>query len=152
MSNRKHITVTGDRFSEKELLFLKWIRDGYPPAAAAAKAGYASPSSTARSLLTRPVMQDELARIQVEIAESMHVSRITVFQMLRDSFDMAVMKEEAGSMVRVAAEINKMCGYYNQTSQSEDVGRHLIEATQTNPFTEATTEQLEDLADFGDID
>lgn len=149
---QRYLTAEG-RFTEREILFFAAIREGLPPAAACARAGYAQPAQSARSLLARPAVQDNLARIQAEIAEVMNVSRLQVFAMLKEAYEMATLKEEANNMIGVAKEISKLCGYYSDAGdKAAKVAGHLIDATSEDPFRDATIEQLENLSQYGDLD
>lgn len=122
------------------------------PAASAAKAGYASPSSMAQSLLSRPSIRDEIAHIQARITDTLQVSRMKVFEMLKEAYDMATLKEEAASMIRVASEINKMCGYYNQDSAEASPLSRIETTPSEDVFASAPKEKLEELAGFRSLD
>jgi len=120
-------SLTGTLLTEKESLFLARLAEGMTPAAAAAAAGYANPASTARALMLRPHIRDEVANIQARLHDELGVSRVKVLRMLNEAYQLALEKEDPKAIVRVAAEINKMCGYYQQGDQG---GGQVIERLQ----------------------
>lgn len=139
--------VNGVVVSAKEAVFLKALEEGLPPAAAAARAGYNNPASTARALLLRPHIQDEIARIRERLARELSVSRTQVFKMLQEAYQMAVLKEDPTSMVRVASEINKMCGYYHDPKSRASASIEALEgAMAPDPLSEKSDDELARIA------
>lgn len=144
--------IYGTRVTQKEAMFVGALREGLPPAAAAAKAGYREPANTSRALLQRPHIMDVVASLQAEIADSLHVSRLGVFNMLKEAYEVAKGKNDAGAMVRVASEINKMSGYYQPegVSRTQQVSDSLMNAMQPNQLESVPDTEVAKLAGFGD--
>jgi hypothetical protein len=147
----RHPTLTGTFLSEREGLFLRGLEEGLPPAAAAARAGYENPAATARALLLRPHIRDEVARLQARIADELSVSRMKVFEMLKTAYDLAILKEDANAIVRVVAEINKMSGYYHEQRKEGQASLEQLEnSLQPSEFVNIPDEELAKLANLSE--
>ena len=81
---------------------------------AAIRAGY-SPNGakvTASRLLTKSNLRALLKRRQAETAARLQVTREDVVRGLLETIEMAKEQGDAQAMIRAAAEINKMLGFY----------------------------------------
>jgi len=143
----REVTIGGSYLSRKEALFIRSLEAGLPPAAAAAKAGYSNPAATARALMLRTHIQDEVAFVQAKMAEATGMSRHKVHMMLKQAYELAIEKEDANAIVRVASELNKMCGYYAVPGSTGSDQAKALENAMTVPDTDnMTDEELEALA------
>lgn len=147
VSPARRPSLEGVLVSEREGIFLQVLKEGVPPAAAAARAGFNNPTSTSRALLLRPHIRDAVAAIQAELSEDTILSRRSVFRMLGEAYDFAVKDENPIAIVRVAQEINKMCGYHAQTGSQQAVDSLEI-AMQASPLEAASDEELKEIAEL----
>lgn len=156
LGRTRHTTLgTGVKLSEREAVFLEGLRRGLPPAAAAARAGYASPTATARALMLRPHIRDQVAMLQAELQQAAGVSVLDVLGMLNEAYEMARdVTEDPNAMVRVAAEINKMMGFYADKaggdSAKDRIVGHLEKALNPDEVSQMTDEELESLLEEED--
>jgi len=141
------ITMYGVRVSSKEAGFLAALREGLPPAAAAAKAGYREPASTSRALLHRPHMANAVAMLQAEIADTLQVSRLRVLEMINEAYMIGKEDNNAMVIIRAAQEISKMCGYYKTVDAgASDTASNIIAAMQPRPMEALSDEKVEHMA------
>jgi predicted transcriptional regulator len=99
-------------FTEREQKFLDGIDMGMSLLNAGRHAGYAHPSKTVHALLDKTHIREELQRRMTKTRAHLDMTREKVQKMVVEAYDVAKLQGDAGSMVRAAAEINKMCGYY----------------------------------------
>jgi len=81
---------------------------------AAVRAGYSpktAKSQTSR-LLTNVNLRAEISRKQKESELKLNIDRETVLEGLASAIDIARKEKDGLTMIRAAAEINKMMGYY----------------------------------------
>lgn len=104
-----------DVVTPKERLLLEALASGLSSKAALERAGYAVSSNHHRyvkNVLTRPRVAEEWGKMKKKTRRRMEMSRERVQDMVMKAFDLAESVEDPNAMVRAAAEINKMCGFY----------------------------------------
>lgn len=79
---------------------------------AAAHAGYAFPGHVAHALLDRPAVREELQRRLTKNRQFLEMTKEKAQAMVMRAYEIAELQADAGSMVRAASEINRMCGFY----------------------------------------
>jgi phage terminase small subunit len=81
---------------------------------AAVRAGYSrkTAKSQASRLLTIVNVKTEISRKQKESEQKLDIDRETVLEGLASAIDIARKEKDGLTMIRAAAEINKMMGYY----------------------------------------
>jgi len=89
------------------------IRAGYSPNAAKEHASY---------MLTRPNIKGAVRRKQDEAALRLQITRDDIVRGLLGVIEMARGQGDAGAMIRGAAEINKMLGFYGPRTEYDVLG------------------------------
>ncbi len=127
MSHRTGLTAPGD--AQRRQQYIAYRIAGMDPTPAARAAGYKHPKTSSRDLERMPDVHDVIvAEIQNARMESKY-TREGVMEVLDDAIGMARMISDPSAMVRGAAEINKMQGYYAPETKeiilSKDTARQL---------------------------
>jgi len=97
---------------ERTLTFVESVSQGLPPSAAARAAGYPDYGKQSKRLMANKAVQRLLAFAAKNQTRKKAISREKVHEMVMEAFDIAKMGTDASSMVRAAAELNKMNGFY----------------------------------------
>lgn len=93
--------------------FVQGIESGMSPPQAATYAGSRDPVQYANLMLRQDEwVRGQMERIRAEANANSKVSREKVTQIVLDAVDMAKVMSSPGEMIRGAAELNKMNGYY----------------------------------------
>ena len=93
--------------------FVQGIESGMSPPQAATYAGSRDPVQYANVMLRQDEwVRGQMERIKAEANANSKVSREKVTQIVLDAVDMAKVMSSPGEMIRGAAELNKMNGYY----------------------------------------
>lgn len=96
-----------------KLKFIEGIEVGMTPNQAATYAGSADPVQYANVMTkTDLFVQQEMARIMEERRNDAKMTREKVQNIVLEAVDMAKTLAMPGDMIRGAAELNKMCGFY----------------------------------------
>lgn len=132
-------------FSDKTAAFVENVHQGLAPDVAARMAGYANPKQDAHDLMKHEGVQRMLGTLaRVSKNKKAQISRAEVHEMVMEAFEIAKLSTDAGSMVRAAAELNKMNGFYEPERRVLDVSMTLQEKQQT--LKELSDEELLRLA------
>lgn len=88
---------------------------------AAIRAGYSARSAReiAHRLLTKDHIRRAVALRAAHQAAELKITREQVMRSLVVAYEVAKAKQDAGSMVRAAAELGKMCGFYDPPAEEE---------------------------------
>ena len=96
-----------------KIKFVEALEAGMQPVQAAAHAGSKDPQQYVHKVMSSDVwIKEEWARICRENAERAKMTREKVQDIVLEAVDMAKMLSMPGDMIRGAAELNKMCGFY----------------------------------------
>lgn len=89
-------------------------RPDYSPGTAARECGYSNPWQYSKQLLSMPKIQKQLVLERRKYEKQALVSRAEIIDTFRDAIEMARMKADPGVMIKGAAELGHMCGYYQE--------------------------------------
>lgn len=99
--------------SDNRLKYIEAREMGMYPAQAARYAGYKDPVKSARHLEHEdPIVMEAIAEIEKRNRETLNMTREKVMEGLLDAIQLAKLNDDAGSMIRGFAEVNRMCGHY----------------------------------------
>lgn len=96
----------------RQLKFVDGLRMGLIPNEAAKAAGAKHPKSLVRSAMSNPWVILQAKEIRDEIEQKMSMSRQKVQDIIMTAIGMAKLQAIPADMIRGAAELNKMLGYY----------------------------------------
>lgn len=100
------------RLTERQQHFVDGLRKGLKPIESARAAGYRFPVGAAETLMHHPGIAPLVATLRAQAEERFNLSRIQVYQVLIDAVEMAREQQDPQTMIRGAAELARMQGYY----------------------------------------
>lgn len=106
MAQRKKSVLT-----EKQEAFKEAVLDGMTPAQAAEAAGYSHPAAGS-AVMRAPDVKRALAEARNELSSAAQITRGDMLAVMMDAIDMARLLADPQSMIKGAAEISKMLGFY----------------------------------------
>jgi len=89
-------------------------RPDYTQGTAAREVGYKAPYPAARQLMSMPKIQKALILERRKYEKAALVSRAEIVETFREAIDMARMRADPAVMIKGAAELGHMCGYYQE--------------------------------------
>lgn len=113
---------------------------GLTLAQACKKAGYKNGSKAAIALKANPKFRQVLNERLNENQQNMKMTRDKVQDMVMEAFDIAKLTSDANAMVRAAAEINKMCGFYE--AEQAQINLNNSQAALMDRLNELSDEEL----------
>lgn len=109
------------KFTEKQRKVLELVEMGLTIQQGCKRAGYAQVKRAAYDLKKNEAFMAELDLRLQRNAKKMEMTREKVQRMVMEAFEVAKLTSDANAMVRAAAEINKMCGFYEAEKAQIDL-------------------------------
>jgi len=113
--------VSREALNDRSVVFIEGVQSGLSGTAAARAAGYADPAKQSKRLMKNPQIQRVLSLLTKFNTGAKKKTRDELHDMLMESFDIAKIQADAGSMVRVVAEFNRMNGFYEPETRKVDI-------------------------------
>lgn len=108
--------------SPQQRQFLQGLELGMPEMDAVRYAKYKDPAVSICTLRKNPKVKAEMERIQAMHREEMSVTRSKVQKIVLEAIEMGRLIADPNAMVRGAAELNKMCGFYAPEKKILELG------------------------------